>query len=125
MQKITNAIELKNAIQLLEIEHSIKGRLLREHLQVIVLRLEPINLVKSSFGGIVSAPFLIENILGNFIGLSTGILIKKIVIGAAGNIFRKLFGTLLQMGIAKIVSQNTDTLKSVVHFLYKTFSQKK
>ena len=48
MQNITSAAELKDAIQLLEAEQSIKGQLLRELLFLTYEGLKPVNLLKNA-----------------------------------------------------------------------------
>ena len=77
-------------------------------------------LLKGTLKDIISSPYLIDNILGTTIGLATGYLSKKIVIGASGNIFRKLFGSAMQFGVTNVVAQHPDTIKSlgqaILHF---------
>src|SRR4030042_3487647 len=99
MQNITSTADLKNAIQLLEVEQGIKGQLLKEQFLLTFESLKPVNLLKSTLNDAASSPYLIDNILGNLLGLVTGYLTKKIFIGASGNKFRKLIGSILQFGV--------------------------
>jgi hypothetical protein len=125
MQTITSIAGLKNAIQLLEAEEAIKGQLLKEQFYRTLESLKPVNLLKSTLKNIVSSPFLIDNILGITIGLATGYLTKKIVVGASGNIVRKLFGSIIQVGVTKLVAQHPEAIKSSGQFIYQNIHSKK
>ena len=125
MQNITSAAELKDAIQLLEAEQSIKGQLLREQLFLTYEGLKPVNLLKNALKEISSTPYLIDNISGTAMGLLGGFLSKKIFVGASGNLIRKLIGSVLQIGVTNLVAQNSETIKSVGQALIQHFFQKK
>ena len=125
MQNITSAAGLKNAIQLLEAEQAVKGQLLKEQFYLTYESLKPVNLLKSTLNDIASSPYLIDNILGTAMGLATGYLSKKIFIGASGNIFRKLFGSILQFGVTNVVAQHPDTIKSFGQFIFQHIFRKK
>lgn len=125
MQNINSAAELKDAIQLLEAEQSIKGQLLREQLFLTYEGLKPVNLLKNALKEISSTPYLIDNISGTAMGLLGGFLSKKIFVGASGNLIRKLFGSVLQIGVTNLVAQNSETIKSVGQALIQHFFQKK
>jgi hypothetical protein len=125
MQNITSAAELKDAIQLLEAEQSIKGQLLREQLFLTYEGLKPVNLLKNALKEISSTPYLIDNISGTAMGLLGGFLSKKIFVGASGNLIRKLFGSVLQIGVTNLVTQNSEIIKSVGQALIQHFFQKK
>ena len=125
MQNITSAVELKDAIQLLEAEQSIKGQLLREQLFLTYESLKPVNLLKNALKEISSTPYLIDNISGTAMGLLGGFLSKKIFVGVSGNLIRKLFGSVLQIGVTNLVAQNSETIKSVGQALIQHFFQKK
>jgi hypothetical protein len=125
MQNITSAAELKDAIQLLEAEQSIKGQLLREQLFLTYEGLKPVNLLKNALKEISSTPYLIDNISGTAMGLLGGFLSKKIFVGVSGNLIRKLFGSVLQIGVTNLVTQNSEIIKSVGQALIRHFFQKK
>ncbi len=125
MQNITSITGLKNAIRLLEVEQAIKGQLLKEQFYLTCESLKPANLIKSALKDIVSSPNLIENILGNVIGLATGYLSKKIFIGASGNIFRKLSGSILQSGVSNLVAKHPEAILSFGQFILQHIFRKK
>ena len=125
MQNITSAAGLKNAIQLLEAEQADKGQLLKEQFYLTYESLKPVNLLRSTLNDVASSPYLIDNIIGTALGLTTGFLSKKIFIGASGNKFRKLIGYILQFGVTNFVAQHHDTIKSFGQSVFQYFLRKK
>jgi len=125
MKNIKSSAELKDAIQQLEFEHTIKGQLLKEQLLLTHESLKPVNLIKSALSEVASSPYLVDNILGASVALATGYISKKIVVSGSGNVIRKFLGTILQFGVTNVVAQHTDTIKSVGQFIYQHFLHKK
>ena len=124
MQNITTSEELKNAVQLLEVEQAIKGQILKEKFFQTFESLKTVNLIKSTLKEVVSSPFLIDNILGTVMGMATGYFSNKILIGVSGNIFRRLFGSVLQQGVKRIVAHPQNSFKTfgqsiLQHLLHK------
>jgi hypothetical protein len=125
MQNITNTADLKIAIQLLEAEQAAKGELLKEQFFLTYESLKPANLFKSTLSEVASSPFLIDNIINTGIGLASGYLSKKIVVGASAGIFRKVIGSFLQLGVTNAVSQHPDSIKSIGQFIFQQLFRKK
>ena len=125
MYQITTISDLKEAILELEAEQIIKEKLFKEQLYLTCQNLRPANLLKNAFKEIISSSFLKENLLGTATGLATGYLSKKIIIGTSANILRKLFGTFLEFGVANIISQHPDTVKSFGQFIAQHLFRKK
>jgi len=125
MQNITSSAELKNAIRILEIEQTVNGQLLKDQLYLTCESLKPANILKNTLKDITSSPNLIDNILGTAMGLITGYFSRKIVIGTSGNIFRKLFGSIVQIGVTDVVSQHPDAIKSFAQFIFQRIFRKK
>jgi len=125
MQKITNATELKLAIQSMEVEQAESVQLLKAQFRLTYESLKPVNLIRTTLKDISSEPALIGSLIGTTIGMAGGYISKKIVVGASHNIFRKIFGSLLQFGVADVVARNPDALKSAGSFMFKLFSGKK
>ena len=125
METITSAVSLKNAIQLLEAEQTVKGILLKEQFQLTFESLKPINILKNTLKEVSSSPLLIDNILGSVVGLATGYLSKKIVVGASGNIFRNMLGSILQFGVTNVVSRHPEGIKSIGQSIFQLLFRKK
>jgi len=125
MQNITNKAQLKNAILLLEAERAVNGQILKEQFYLTYESFKPINIIKGTLKDIASSPYLVDNILGTTMGLATGYISKKIIVGSSGNMIRKLLGALLQFGVTTIVAKNPDTIKSIGQFIFQHFLHKK
>ena len=126
MENITTSIELKNAIQRLKVEQTIEEQLLKEQFYYTYESLKPINLLRSTIYDITTSPHLMDSILGTATGLATGYLSRKIMmIGASGNLFRKLLGSVMQLGVTNVVSQNPDKIKSIGQYIFQHILHKK
>lgn len=125
MEQISSTSELKNAIQLLEISRAIKADQLKEEFYLVYESLKPANLLKNTINEVVSSPYLIDNILGAALGLATGYLSKKMVVGKSINIIRQFVGTLMQVGVTSAISQNVISIKSYAETLFQQFFHKK
>jgi hypothetical protein len=125
MQNISTVAELKDAIRTLEAEQVYKGQLLKEQLSVVYESLMPVNIFKSALKKIFGQTDTIDNLSGSVFGIISGLLLKKVFIGRTGGSVRKLIGSFLQMGISKIVSRNSDVIRSVGHGIIQYLFQKK
>jgi hypothetical protein len=125
MQNITSSVELRKAIQLLEEEELIKRQLLKEQLNIAFESLKPINLLKKTVKDISASPELINSIIGNVAGLASGFLSNKLIVGSSGNLFKKLIGAVVQLGVARVVARHPDAIKSFGQFILQYFLQKK
>jgi len=125
MQNISSAIELKKAIQLLEIEQTVNRQLLKDQFLITYESLKPLNILKRTLKDIASSPNLVDNILGATVGAASGYLTKKIIVNSSGNIFRNLFGSILQFGITNMVAQHPDAIKSFGNFILQHITRKK
>jgi hypothetical protein len=125
MQNITTVDGLKNAIRVLEVEQASKGQLLKEQLSIVYQSLMPVNILRNTLKKFFGRSDLIDDLSGSAMGAAGGLLMKKIFIGKSGNAFRKLIGSLIQMGISNIVTQNSDLIQSVWQVILQRFFQKK
>ena len=125
MQNITTVAGLRDVIWVLEVEQASKGQLLKEQLSVVYESLMPVNILRNTLKKFFGKSDLIENLSGSAMGLASGLLMKKIFIGKSGNAFKKLIGSLLQMGISNIVTLNSDLIKSVGHVIIQYIFHKK
>lgn len=107
MPKISPQAKLKDAILLLETEHAIQGKQLKDQLYSAYKNYKPGMLFNNTLKNIVKSPLSIDNILGAAMGLTTGYLAKKILIGATGSILKKIIGSALQLGVTYLVARKT------------------
>ena len=125
MQNITTVAGLRDAIRVLEAEQASKGKLLKEQLSIVYDSLLPINILRNTLRKFFGKSDQFENLSGSAMGIASGSLIRKVFIGKSGNVFKKLIGSLLQMGISKIITQNSDLIKSVGHGIIQYLFGKK
>jgi hypothetical protein len=125
MQNITSYVRLQNAIELLEDEQDEKKQLLKEQLNYTLASLKPLNLLINALTDIHSSPNLIDNVLGSTIGLASGYLSKRIFVGTSGNLIRKIFGSVLQLGVTGFVAQHPDSVKLFSQFILEHLIRKK
>ena len=125
MENRSSSVLLKNEIQLLEVEKAFQKQLLKEQFYATYESLKPVNLLRSTISEVASSPYLIDNILGTAVGLATGYLSKKIVVGGSGNIFRKLLGFMMQLSVTNTVAQHPDSIRSISQYIYYHLLNKK
>jgi hypothetical protein len=112
MKPITTSAELKAAIQQLELEQKESFASLKEEFSTIQENFKLINIIKSTFKSAVDVPNLKTDIVNAAIGLTSGIMAKKLIIGKTLNPLSKLLGVALEMFVANKVTKNADELKS-------------
>ena len=98
---------------------------MKEQFMVIYESLKPINLIKSTLKEIATSPIIGDNVLGSIMGLATGYLSKKLVVGGSANPFRKLFGSLLQMGVASTVAKHPEIIRLFSQYFAKFIRHRK
>jgi len=108
---ITSATELHEVIEDLEKKASCQKEELKEHFSGVMENLKPINLIKHGLQSAFSGDNK-QDLLKAAIGLGSGILGRKLVMGRLGNgLLRKVIGTALEMGVIGMVVKNAEKLK--------------
>lgn len=125
MQNITTSNGLKEAIQLLEQERIERGELLKAQFQYTYEGFKPVNLFKKTLSEAVNSPHLVNDIVITILGLTTGYFSKKLIIGTSGSLVKKLLGSILQLGITKIIVNNPNAFKSFGSLIGQIFTRKK
>ena len=124
MQAIKNTAELKMAIQQLEFKQAEEWPVLKDEFHKTYESLKLINIIKSTFKEAVSAPDLKTNVINTAIGLTTGVIAKKLIIGKTFNPLTKLLGIILEIAVANKATQNADGIKSIgSRIIKKLFNQ--
>ena len=125
MKNITSVAGLKNAIQLLEDEQAYKGQLLKEQFYLTYESFKPGKLLGSTLKEMIASPYFVENVIDTTIGLATGYLSRKIVVGASSSLIRRFLGSILQSGVTSFVTKHPDTIKSVGQTILQNIFRKK
>ncbi len=126
MKRKNETDTLNDSIEILKSKRSHELQLIKYQFRTTYEALKPINLIKSAFKNISSSAGLNQNIVGDIIGLTTGYLSKKLLVGTSHNPLKRMFGTLLQFVIAKVVSKNSDFIKSTgEHLVHRFLKERK
>jgi len=74
--------------------------------------LKPANLIKNTFNSTFRSPAAGKNLLKGALGLAAGFLSKKLFVMGSSNIVKKALGTVVELGVAKVVANNADKITS-------------
>jgi hypothetical protein len=108
MNKINSTETLGQMISLLEQKQAIEAQSLRRQYRVAYESVKPLNLVKSALDNVISSPDLKHNILNTVVGLTSGYISKKLLMGSSKNPFKRILGTVLQFAVTNIVAKQSD-----------------
>ncbi|HLP05912.1 MAG TPA: hypothetical protein VK152_10830 [Paludibacter sp.] len=125
MENITTAAELKAMIQKLEMDQKEQGQLLKHDLSMIVNSFKPINLVRDSLDEATSSTRLVDNMMGSVVGMVSGYVTRKLTVGSSKNLFRRILGSVVQMGVTRVVSSHPGTLRKIGNTVLHLFGGKK
>ena len=113
---------LNEMIILTEHKQAIQLHELKEQLHTTYESILPYNIIKNTLAKVRSSPDIKTTIINSVIGLGTGFLSKKILVGRSHNPVKNLFGTLIEFAVAGFVSKHPDGIKSTVkNFLERIF----
>lgn len=104
--------DLEKAIRDLEYQQANDLLLLRGQYQKTFEGLKPMNLIKGSFKDIVTAPDLKKTVVNAAIGLTTGFITKKLLIGKTNNPLKKILGFIVELVVANKVVEQVDEIRS-------------
>lgn len=119
MQKTHPYIEIRQRIKILEAEKIEQGQILKADLYELYESLKPINLIKKTMKEISTSPYLVDNLIDSSIGLASGYVSKKLLIGKSDNVLKRIFGNILQFGIGNMVAQHPEVIKSAGVFIFQ------
>lgn len=112
MNSITTSAALKTAIKQLELEQKESLSALKEEFSELQESFKLRNIIKSTFKAAVNVPDLKTDLVNAAIGLTTGIMAKKMIIGKTINPLKRLAGIALEMFVANKVTKNADQIRS-------------
>lgn len=115
---IHNALDLANSIAELQEKQIGESARLREQSLIVYESLKPVNLLKSTIKELISAPELKDGIINLTVGVTGGIIAKKIVTGNSDTLISQVIGNAVQMIVTKEVAENADQLFSLGKDLY-------
>ena len=108
---IKTTADLQAAIALLEVDVSVKKKILTDQYHSTCENLKPANIIKNAFNKVLDSSDLVDKIIGTSVGFGAGVLSKKILVGKSTNIFKRIFGTAIELAVTSAVSKNAEGLK--------------
>ncbi|WP_460552522.1 hypothetical protein [Ferruginibacter profundus] len=102
---------LQETIVALQQKQAQELHLLKEQFHTTYEGLKPINLIKNTFHDVTSSPEVKSSIVNNAIGLATGYLSKKLLIGGTHNPIKKILGAIVEFSVASFVAKRADDFK--------------
>ena len=108
MKKLNQTDILKETILLMKIKQADELAQLKDQYHYTLESLKPLNLIKNAFAVVATSPEIKGNILSNIVGMTTGYLTKKVVLGGTHNPIKRILGTILQFAITNIVTKQSE-----------------
>ncbi len=126
MNKLSPTEDLNQRISSLQNKKVEDLRIMKEEFHTVYESMKPMNLIKNAIHEISTAPDLKNNLVDGAIGLGTGFLTKKLLIGNSINPIKNIIGNVLEFAIANVVSKHTDSIKSTgINLIQKFLNRKK
>lgn len=125
---------MKNSIKLVDFYAKIQELELQKEQDLLALKaqftetyeaLKPLNFIKNSLGEILESSDLKTDIFNATLGITSGFVAKKVIIGETHNPISQLAGNVLEMVVANKVFKNAEGIKSIGTFLIQKIFQKK
>lgn len=113
MRKITTVSELRIEIERMEGLRDADLILLREQLKITQDGLTPINLIKKTFKNIFSSPDVKTSLINATMGITSGMVAEKIIVGKSHNPITKIMGLAIKFLVTNKVVKNADDIKIV------------
>jgi len=113
MGQIKTTADLQKAIAALEQKQAAAWPLLEEQFLKTAESLKLVNVLKSTFKEFIAAPEVKTGVVNSVVGLATGFVAKKAIVGNTHNPLKKLLGFILEMTVAGGVSRNAEMIKTV------------
>ena len=124
MKTQSESDQLNEKIAYLEFKQSLELLALKEQFELTYDGLKPLNVIKNVFSEIVASPDIKGNLLSNAIGLATGYLSRRLLLGATSNPIKKIGGALLQFIITNVVTKESEAYQAKETIELETPSKK-
>ena len=101
---------VKAEIYRLELKQKLELASLKSQLHTTFEQLKPLNLLKQTFTEVSESPEIKSQLLNSGIGLLTGYLSKKLMIGNTSNPIKNILGTIVEFIIANVVAKYSESI---------------
>jgi hypothetical protein len=108
-----------------ELKYAHNLRQLKDQFDAAYESVRPLNRVKKLIHEVTASPEIKNDLVSNVIGLGTGFLSKRLLLGSLHNPIKKVLGTVFEFAVANVVSKHSDKIKLVGGNLFNHFFKKK
>jgi len=115
MKKIHSSAELKNRILELESKRIVDEQAMKRQFHETYEQFKPANILKNTVKEVTSSPTFRHNLLNIALGIGTGMLSKKLLVGKESGLFKKTLGTALQFGVTALVARSKESEEETSH----------
>lgn len=122
-KKIIDQLTLSQAIAVLEIRQQEEKLLIKEESSQFVESLKPINILRSVVRSVKDSPETKEDIMHGVVGLGTGFLANKVLLGSLQGPLKKILGFLMQSAITSATVKYPDVIKNKGIDIFRNFLQ--
>lgn len=111
-----NQTEIINKkILLLEEEQLLKANQFKTEFDIALDKLQPMNILKQ----VLSSPETKTTVIDTSVGLASGILAKNLITRSSNGKLVGLVGSIVQMGVTKLVVSNPQLLRSIGKMFFR------
>lgn len=126
MKNLNASEQLKERIRFLEIRQSEQIQGLKEELNASFESLKPTNFVKNIFHELFSPPDGKNDIVNSIVGMISGFVTRKVLVGHSKNPLKKLAASVAQIALSNGLAKNADNIiDKGVNIFKKIFPFKK
>ncbi|WP_367770543.1 hypothetical protein AB3G33_13825 [Flavobacterium sp. WC2421] len=108
MKKLNETDLLDQTILALKTKKADEFESLKEQFHCTYESIKLMNLIKNAFTDLTDSPVIKNSILNNVIGLSTGYLSRKLILGSSQNPIKRVLGSVFQFVVSNFVSKHSS-----------------
>ena len=120
-KNIIDQLSLSQAIAVLEIRQAQEKILIKEEATEFVDSLKPINILRGVVKSVRDSPETKEDILHGVVGLGTGFLANKVLLGSLHGPLKKIAGFIMQAAITNATVKYPEVIKNKGIDLFRNF----
>lgn len=115
MAKLTAVDSLRESIRLLEIKQGEEEKILKEQLLITYESLKPVNLFKNTIKEISGSFEIKRGLLEIIVSIFSAYFTQKMIVRPGKSVFKKVFVTILQLGVSSLVAKNADLIRNFMN----------